>query len=191
MENNYVRIAGQIGAKFIYSHRLFGEEYYMATVDIQRDSGVVDIIPVMLSGKQVSLIKKRQAKWVRVTGCFRSRNVNSHLKLYVFVKSVEFVVEGVYDNFISLDCHVCKAPNFRITPLKKKITDLLVAVNRSFGKTDYIPCIVWWENAVFASKLRIGAHIKITGRIQSREYLKNGETKTAYEMTAYYLERSE
>lgn len=200
IENNQVSIVGTIEGIFVYSHEIFGEGFYMTTVRAQRLSESSDCIPLMVSDRLVDVSEDYTGQLIRVTGQFRSYNrheeKHNRLVLSVFAREVEFLEEGedpVKTNQIFLDGYVCKQPVYRKTPLGREIADLLVAVNRPYGKSDYIPCICWGRNARFASGFQVGGHTQIWGRIQSREYVKKlsdeeTEKRVAYEISVSKLE---
>ncbi len=198
IKNNQVMITGEVMSDFRYSHRVYGEGFYMTEIAIKRLSDNFDIIPVMISERLIDTKKsyRGQGMGIRVNGQFRSYNrqeeKGNRLVLSVFARELEILDEipeekGI--NKIYLDGYVCKQPIYRKTPLGREIADLLIAVNRSYGKSDYIPCICWGRNARFASDLEIGSHVQIHGRIQSREYVKRlsegeAERRIAYEVSA-------
>lgn len=198
IKNNRVIISGEIVSDFAFSHEVFGEKFYTAYLSTDRTSGAADIILFMVSDRLVDVSANWVGQSVRICGQFRSYNKHegekSRLLLSVFAREFEVREDNgevrLYDeNFISLDGYVCKAPNYRQTPLGREIADLLLAVNRPYGKSDYIPCICWGRNARFAGQLEVGTRIAIEGRIQSREYEKRisdmeVETRTAYEVSA-------
>ena len=168
IENNQVTIMGEIASDFTFSHEVFGEGFYMVEV--------------------------------KVKGQFRSYNRHEEQKnrlvLSVFVRELEFIdeeLDGAKTNSIFLDGYICKLPVYRKTPLGREIADLLLAVNRPYGKSDYIPCICWGRNARYASAFEVGEHVQIIGRIQSRTYIKKlsdtlTEERTAYEVSVSKLE---
>lgn len=200
LENNQVAISGEIASDFSYSHELYGEKFYMVDVKVKRLSDNYDTIPLMVSDRLVDTSNTCVGLKVKVTGQFRSYNKHEERKnrlvLSVFVTDVEFLNEldeSDHENQIYLDGYICKEPIYRKTPLGREIADLLVAVNRPYGKSDYIPCICWGRNARYAGNFNTGDHIAINGRIQSREYVKsiNGDesvTKVAYEVSVSKLE---
>lgn len=200
MDNNQVTIAGQIISGFTFNHEVFGENFYLVDITVQRLSSSSDIIPIMISDRLIDIHKDYIDKYVIVTGQFRSYNLKeedrSHLMLSVFVKTIEIIEVPDEETFpslqncICLDGHVCKQPIYRKTPLGREICDVLLAVNRPYGKSDYIPCICWGRNARYAGNFNIGEHIRIHGRIQSREYVKPGETEVriAYEVSVAKIE---
>lgn len=203
VKNNQVFIIGEIVSGFTFSHSVFGEDFYMMDVMVKRLSDSVDIIPIMISERLVNIREDHIGKHVQIAGQFRSYNYHEEtkhkLKLSVFVREIHFSedgMEGLKNNHIYLDGYVCKLPVYRKTPLGRELADLLIAVNRPYGKSDYIPCICWGRNARFASGFEVGNHIQIWGRIQSREYLKRiGEKeiikKMVYEVSARNLDYKE
>ena len=199
INNNQVEVAGEIISTFEYSHEIFGEGFYMVKLLVNRLSEATDEIPLMISERLVDVTKDCRGKYLRAFGQFRSYNKHeenhNHLILSVFVRDLEFLdsMEDVKPNQIQLDGFICKQPVYRMTPLGREICDILLAVNRSYGKSDYIPCICWGRNARFAGSLEIGARIDLVGRIQSREYQKRISEfevvkRTAYEVSVNKLE---
>ena len=199
-ENNQVTVTGEIVSDFRYSHEVFGEGFYMVDVAVNRLSSFADFIPLMVSERLINTEQSYIGQIIRVSGQFRSYNRHEEKKnrlvLSVFVRELEFVdemPEGDKSNQIFLDGYICKDPIYRKTPLGREIADLLIAVNRSYGKSDYIPCICWGRNARYASGFEVGGHVQVLGRIQSREYLKKvGENEThnrvAYEISVSKIE---
>ncbi|MDD3746994.1 MAG: single-stranded DNA-binding protein [Anaerostipes sp.] len=198
-DNNQVEVVGTVISGFEFSHEIFGESFYMVKLLVNRLSEVTDEIPLMVSERLVDVTEDYQGKYVRAAGQFRSYNKHeenqNHLVLSVFVKDIEIVenLENRKLNQIMLDGYICKRPIYRMKPLGREICDLLIAVNQSYGKSDYIPCICWGRNARFAGSLEVGERIQILGRIQSREYQKrtsegNVLHKTAYEVSVNKLE---
>ena len=200
IENNQVEIMGKIASQFTFSHQVFGEGFYMVDVLVKRLSDSEDRIPVMISERLLDVTQDCEGEYIHVTGQFRSYNRHEEKKnrlvLSVFAREVEFVEdddESMKTNSIFLDGYICKPPVYRKTPLGREIADLLVAVNRPYGKSDYIPCICWGRNARYASAFQVGGHVLIWGRIQSREYVKRiseeeTDKRTAYEISVSKLE---
>lgn len=194
--NNKVTLSGCIASGFTFSHEVLGEKFYTAFIAVARDSGTVDILPALFSERIIDTTGSYIKEPITITGSFRSYNQQNenktHLLLYVFVTDYEWSGGTEKNNTAVLEGFLCKKPVYRKTPLGREIADILLAVNRPYGKSDYIPCICWGRNARYADTLEIGAHIKASGRIQSREYLKKiGETevkKTAYELSVSTLE---
>lgn len=190
MQNNVVELIGVVADEFEYSHDMVGKRFYHSTLEVKRSSGTVDYIPILA---EQSLIEDDHyaSKRVQIVGEYRSFNDCRHLKLNVYVRQI-FVIEddiGVTNrNLIFISGYICKKPILRITPFGKSISDVLLAVNRQYGKTDYIPCVFWGKCARDINNLEIGAHVEVTGRIQSRTYIKDGELNTAYELSASTLE---
>ena len=178
IENNQVQIMGEIVSQFTFSHQVFGEGFYLVDVCVKRLSESEDIIPVMISERLVDVTQDYEGEYILVTGQFRSYNRHEEKKnrlvLSVFAREITFVEEeddSVKSNQIYLDGYICKPPVYRKTPLGREIADLLIAVNRPYGKSDYIPCICWGRNARYASAFAVGGHVLVWGRIQSREYM--------------------
>ena len=200
IENNQVVIMGEIVSDFVFSHEIFGEGFYMVDVNVPRLSESSDIIPLMVSERLLDVQEDYKGLNVMVQGQFRSYNRHEERKnrlvLSVFAREIEFVdetPESSKTNQIYLDGYICKEPIYRKTPLGREIADLLLAVNRPYGKSDYIPCICWGRNARFASNFSVGTRCEIWGRIQSREYMKrisddDAEKRVAYEVSVSKLE---
>ena len=200
IENNQVTIMGEVASAFTFSHEVFGEGFYMVEVLVKRLSNSEDRIPLMISERLMDVTQDYTGEFIMASGQFRSYNRHDEQKnrliLSVFVREVAFIDEepdGAKTNSILLDGYICKLPVYRKTPLGREIADLLLAVNRPYGKSDYIPCICWGRNARFASSFEVGEHVQVLGRIQSREYVKKlSETETqkrvAYEVSVSKLE---
>ena len=199
-DNNQVTIAGEIMGGFTFSHDVFGEGFYVMDISVGRLSESNDIIPIMVSERLVDVKKDYTGMYAVINGQFRSYNRHeesrNRLVLSVFAREIEILEESTDEarpNYIFLDGFVCKPPIYRKTPLGREIADVLLAVNRPYGKSDYIPCICWGRNARFADGFRVGEHIQIWGRIQSREYQKKiseteFEKRVAYEVSVSKLE---
>ena len=190
INHNQVEVCGRINSAFEYSHEIFGEGFYTVKLLVNRLS---------VSDRLIDVSKDYTGMLVRACGQFRSFNKHeenrNHLILSVFVRDLEFIdnMEGYRPNQIILDGFICKQPVYRMTPLGREICDILLAVNRSYGKSDYIPCICWGRNARFAGNLEIGSRIQLIGRIQSREYQKRISEnqlikRVAYEVSVNKLE---
>lgn len=188
--NNKVKLTGTVVSEPEFIYEVYGEQFFNLFLEVKRINGVADIVPLTISERLFNLEDKFTGTVVRVSGQFRSFNKHeenkNRLVLSVFVREIERVVND-YDeeNEIEIDGFVCKDPVYRKTPLGREIADILFAVNRSYGKSDYIPCIVWGRNAVYTSGLPVGTHLKLTGRIQSRGYVKMYEDGTEEQRTAY------
>ena len=194
MDNNQVTIVGTVDSEFTYSHEVFGEGFYMLEVVVSRLSHMEDRIPLIVSERLVDVKESCMGKIVEVHGQFRSYNKHeegrNRLILSVFVREFSFVGEEgtlTRPNSIYLDGYICKPPVYRMTPLGREIADLLMAVNRPYGKSDYLPCICWGRNARFAGKFEVGTHIHLWGRIQSRTYQKRLEDDVVEKRTAYEI----
>ena len=199
-ENNQAIIRGEIASRFVFSHEFYGIRFYEVFVKVRRRSDAVDLLPVLVSDEQVDVTADHIGDFITVNGQYRSRNRHDGQKrrliLYVYAKKVGFTgaeLDADKMNHVMLDGFIVQVPVFRRTLLGKEITDIILAVNRSYGHTDYIPCICWGRNARFASGFEVGEHVQIIGRIQSREYIKKlSETETekrvAYEVSVSKLE---
>lgn len=203
LENNKVTVIGQVISPFTYSHEVFGEGFYMVDLAVNRLSDQEDIIPLMVSERLIDVNQDYRGRTMEATGQFRSYNRHegskNRLVLSVFVRELCFLEEFTdytKTNQIFLDGYICKEPIYRKTPLGREIADLLIAVNRPYGKSDYIPCIAWGRNARYASAFQVGSRIRIWGRVQSREYTKKlseleSEKRIAYEVSVSKLECGE
>ncbi|MCX8128997.1 MAG: single-stranded DNA-binding protein [Clostridia bacterium] len=200
IENNMVTISGKIISDVEFSHEVYGEGFFYFLLDVPRLSDSCDKIPVTVSERLISKQKLEIGKIIEVEGQFRSynsfNNEGNRLLLTVFAREITFLEDEKKiknPNQIFLNGYICKKPIFRTTPFGREITDILLAVNRPYNKSDYIPCIAWGRNARYSENLEIGDNIKVWGRIQSREYqkrLESGEvmTKTAYEISVSKME---
>ncbi|MBQ7972632.1 MAG: single-stranded DNA-binding protein [Lachnospiraceae bacterium] len=203
IENNQVAIMGEIISDFSFSHEIYGEGFYMVDVLVPRLSDASDVIPLMISERLLDVTKDYKGQKISVIGQFRSYNRHEELRnklvLSVFVREIEFVEEigeSSKTNQIFLDGYICKAPIYRKTPLGREIADVLLAVNRPYGKSDYIPCICWGRNAHYTADFEVGTRCLIWGRIQSREYMKKiseteAEKRVAFEVSVSKLEKIE
>ncbi|MFQ9153614.1 MAG: single-stranded DNA-binding protein [Blautia sp.] len=200
IENNQVTVIGEIASEFEFSHEVFGEGFYMLELLVKRLSDSFDRIPVMISERLIDVTKDYRGEFIQISGQFRSYNRHEEKKnrlvLSVFAREAVFAEatdDKIKSNQIFLDGFICKPPVYRKTPLGREIADMLVAVNRPYGKSDYIPCISWGRNARFAANFEVGSRVQIWGRIQSREYVKRleddrTEKRTAYEVSVSKLE---
>ena len=188
MANNKVTMIGTI-TEYEYSHEVCGEKFYSAFIKTERRSGTADIIPMIISEHFLSKINV--GEMYKVKGEIRSRNYDGKCLIFLFANDIDVPNEtdNQTTNIVELDGFICKSPIYRETPLGREIADCILAVNRKFsGKSDYIPCIAWGRNAKAVDWLEVGTHVKVTGRIQSREYTKKiaedeYETRTAYELS--------
>ena len=192
MENNKVFLKGEVNSSPIFSHESFGEGFYELTLKVDRLSNNYDNIPVIVSEKLLVGDNFKLGNIVAIQGQFRSYNKlvdgKSKLILNVFVRSIIEIDDSMNPNVVELSGFICKEPIFRMTPFGREICDMLIAVNRAYNKSDYLPCIVWGRNARFARSARVGQKVEIVGRIQSREYQKRISdeetlTKVAYEIS--------
>lgn len=207
INNNNITLAGVVERESEYSHEVLGEGFYVFMLKCSRTSGNKDTLPVMISDRLVDIREIKVGQVVTVSGQIRSFNrhiddVKSKLILSVFARELELAQDATELSFeedintVILDGFVCKPPVYRCTPKGREIADILVAVNRPYGKSDYIPCIAWGRNARFAGELEVGEHIQIQGRFQSREYTKKIsdneiETRVAYEVSVSRIDYAE
>lgn len=196
--NNQTEIMGVIKDEFVLNHEIYAEKFYTFTLEVPRLSGTYDDIRVMISERLIMDGEYCVGDSVVVSGQFRSYNNTEEgankLILTVFAKDIMHCEEEIKNpNRLYLNGYICKAPIYRTTPFGREITDLLLAVNRSYNKSDYIPVIAWGRNARYAKNLAVGENVRIWGRIQSRNYQKRISddeviTKTAYEVSINRLE---
>ena len=209
LENNYLTLVGKVTGEKKFSHEIYGESFYVFSLEILRLSGNSDIIPITVSERLIKEETLAEGKKLLVKGQFRSynsyENEKNRLILTVFAKDIveleeneeeeenEIVKKDTITNEVVLVGFICKKPIYRQTPFGREISDLLLAVNRAYNKSDYIPCIAWGRNARFCQNLEVGAQVKIVGRVQSRTYEKKHEdgtveTRVAYEVSVGSLE---
>ncbi len=192
MNNNRVMLTGKVTEEAKFSHEVFGEGFYEIKLEVPRLSAQTDVLPVTVSERLLSCHDASVGATLSVIGQFRSYNKleqeRSRLMLTVFARDISEADDEPNPNVIELEGYICKPPLYRTTPFKREICDILLAVNRAYNKSDYIPCIAWGRNARYVNGLSVGDRIAVQGRIQSREYQKikeDGEqiTKTAYEVS--------
>ena len=211
LENNYLTLVGKVTGEKKFSHEIYGERFYVFNLNIPRLSGVADIIPITISERLINDETLKEGQKLLVKGQFRSynsyENEKNRLILTVFAKDVKIITEeeqqdeeenemtkkDVITNEVVLIGYICKKPIYRQTPFGREIADILLAVNRAYNKSDYIPCIAWGRNARFCQNLEVGTQIKLVGRVQSRTYEKKHddgsvETRVAYEVSVGSLE---
>lgn len=196
--NNKAEIIGEVASEPEFSHEIYGEKFYLFIMDIPRLSGISDRIKVLVSKRLLTDDAVIVGKRIKVSGQFRSYNSCENGVTRLVLTLFAHEICDAYDfeenpNTIYLNGYICKEPIYRTTPFGREITDILLAVNRTYNKSDYIPVIAWGRNARFCRKLAVGDNIKIWGRIQSREYRKKLSeeefiTKTAYEISVSRLE---
>ena len=188
-KNNKVYIMGEIVSDAVFSHEVYGEGFYEFFVKVMRLSGQEDILPVTVSERLIASGSLKQGATICALGQFRSynklENGKSRLMLTVFVRELLEEIPSRNPNSIVLSGYICKPPVYRTTPFNREIADLLIAVNRAYNKSDYIPCIAWGRNARFVRGLNVGDKIALSGRIQSREYQKRMGEEDVKTMTAY------
>ena len=188
-KNNKVYLMGEIVSEAVFSHEVYGEGFYELFVKVMRLSGQADIIPVTISERLVQGNDLKVGSEICALGQFRSynklENGKSRLMLTVFVREIVAEPPTKNPNSIVLSGYICKPPVYRTTPFNREIADLLIAVNRAYNKSDYIPCIAWGRNARFVQNLKVGDRVALSGRIQSREYQKKLNETESVSMTAY------
>ena len=206
LENNHLILVGKVTSEKRFSHEIYGEKFYIFDLAVPRLSGNADIIPITVSERLLTVNDLQIDSKITVEGQFRSynsyENERNKLVLTVFAKDIKFmedqeaeieVSKDVVSNEVVLNGYICKKPIYRQTPFGREISDLLLAVNRAYNKSDYIPCIAWGRNARFCENIPVGTEVKIVGRVQSRTYEKKYEdgrveTKVAYEVSVSSLE---
>ena len=208
LENNYLTLVGKVTGEKKFSHEIYGERFYIFNLSIPRLSGNADIIPITTSERLLKEDTLTEGKKLLIKGQFRSynsyENEKNRLILTVFAKDLqeieeepeeenEMVRKDIITNEVVLIGYICKKPIYRQTPFGREIADILLAVNRAYNKSDYIPCIAWGRNARFCQNLEVGAQVKLVGRVQSRTYEKKhedgtSETRVAYEVSVGSLE---
>lgn len=209
LENNYLTLVGKVTGEKEFSHEIYGERFYVFKLGIPRLSGNQDLVPITISERLIGEETLQEGKKLLVKGQFRSynsyENEKNRLILTVFAKDVmeveekeeveenEIVRKDTITNEVVLIGYLCKKPIYRQTPFGREISDILLAVNRAYNKSDYIPCIAWGRNARFCQNLEVGSQVKVVGRVQSRTYEKKYEdgtvqTRVAYEVSVGSLE---
>lgn len=203
LENNYLTLVGKVTGEKEFSHEIYGERFYTFKLGIPRLSGNQDVIPITISERLVGEETLQEGKKLLVKGQFRSynsyENERNRLILTVFAKDVmeveedekeeeeenEIVRKDIITNEVVLIGYLCKKPIYRQTPFGREISDILLAVNRAYNKSDYIPCISWGRTARFCQNLEVGSQVKVVGRVQSRMYEKKYEDGTVQNRVAY------
>jgi hypothetical protein len=203
MQSNYIRVVGSVNSELEFSHEVFGEKFYEFYLEVPRLSDTKDLLPVIISERIINDINMDIGNYVVIDGQFRSYNryedLSNKLLLRIFVRDIKVPNEEELEeikkhpNEVFFNGFLCKDTKYRTTPFGREITDMLIAVNRSYNKSDYIPCIAWGRNARYCENLEVGDHVKVWGRIQSRRYQKKHDedeyqTKTAYEVSITKLE---
>ncbi|MDU7904230.1 MAG: single-stranded DNA-binding protein [Peptostreptococcaceae bacterium] len=189
-DTNIVNLRGELEEELTFSHEIFGEKFYSARIKIHRLSDTYDVLPITISERLLEEVNLNENNLVDLAGQLRSYNKNidnkNKLVLTVFAREIKVVDGEAKDpNNIFLDGYICKDPIYRKTPLGREIADLLVAINRPYNKSDYIPSIVWGRNAKFAKNLEVGDRVQMWGRVQSRDYEKKLEDGTIEKRVAY------
>ena len=203
LENNHLVLVGKVTSEKKFSHEIYGESFYIFDLEVARLSGNADIIPITISERLILEKELEIGDRVEIEGQFRSynsyENEKNRLILTVFAKDIKYLTEEEENlaekvsNEVTLVGYICKKPIYRQTPFGREISDILLAVNRAYNKSDYIPAIAWGRNARFCQNIEVGTKVKIEGRVQSRNYEKKFEdgttrTRTAYEVSISSLE---
>ncbi len=207
LENNHLVLVGNVSKEKTFSHEIYGEKFYIFDLEVPRLSKAIDVIPITVSERLLTNIDLSLGKKLAVEGQFRSynsyENEKNRLILTVFAKDITEIVEDetesseeekqIVSNEVTLVGYVCKKPIYRQTPFDREIADVLLAVNRAYNKSDYIPCIAWGRNARFCQNIEVGTEVKILGRVQSRKYEKKHEdgsveNRVAYEVSVSSME---
>ncbi len=201
LENNHLVLVGKVTSEKVFSHEIYGESFYVFNLEVPRLSGNADIIPITISERLILEKELEIGDKVAIEGQFRSynsyENEKNRLILTVFAKDIRYISEEEssekVSNEVTLIGFICKKPIYRQTPFGREISDILLAVNRAYNKSDYIPAIAWGRNARFCQNIEVGTKVKITGRVQSRNYEKKladgtTQTRTAYEVSISSLE---
>ena len=198
--NNRIVAVGRLEGDLELSHEVMNEPFYTGPLLVKRLSGAVDRLPVTIPGKLMALLPEDRSQLMLVSGQVRSYNKvvegAGRLMVTLFTQSIAPSPDNDTLNKVSLTGALCKPPIYRSTPFGREICDMMLAVNRAFGKSDYIPCIAWGRNAQYASRFAVGDRVRLTGRLQSREYqklLENGEylSRNAYEVSCFTLEAAD
>jgi len=196
-DHNFATVSGSLVQELVYSHSIYGESFYDGFLSVPRLSGTEDILPFTVSDRLLKNIEICPGHFYSISGQMRSYNkhdsASNRLVLTVFARSFAELDAEDCQNEIALTGYLCKPPVYRKTPFSREIADILLAVNRSYSKSDYLPCIAWGRNARFVSELPVGQHLRVEGRVQSRTYQKqlpDGtlQPRTAYEVSINTLE---
>ncbi|MDE6189554.1 MAG: single-stranded DNA-binding protein [Clostridia bacterium] len=192
MNNNKLQLIGTVVQEPVYTHEVFGEGFYETVISVPRLSEQKDLIPITISDRLLARYEVKVGDKINVVGQFRSYNKlegeRSKLLLTAFVRDILPEDAGLSPNVIEITGFICKPPIYRTTPFKREICDVLIAVNRAYNKSDYIPCIMWGRNARYVQNMKVGEKLSVVGRIQSRTYVKNlgddkCEERVAYEVS--------
>lgn len=200
MENNIITLTGTVQSQAEYSHNVLGENFYSFMIRVPRLSENEDLLPVTVSERQLDNVLIQEGNKIKIKGQLRSYNkytqAKTRLILTVFAKGIAPALpdDSENPNEIFINGYICKEPIYRRTPFGREITDLIVAVNRAFNRSDYIPAIAWGKNALYSENLEVGSNVMLWGRLQSRNYNKRiseeeVEVRTAYELSITKIEK--
>lgn len=191
VQNNKAALTGTIVSDFEYSHEMYGEKFYTVFVESERTSGNKDVLKVMVSDRLMNVKESHVGQRVLIHGEFRSNRNDKGLLIFLFTQDIQILDEmqsGLDDNSIEIRGIIVKKPFHRVTPKGRDICDTVIAVHRGYNRSDYLPCIIWGRNSRFATTLEVGTEVIVSGRMQSREYVKHisdieTETRVAYEVS--------
>ena len=191
-ETNYVELVGDMATDFTYNHEMYGEKFFKTTISVKRQSDTIDDIPVIVSERLIEKDTNYKDSRVKIIGQLRSFNDKTKneekpkLVIFIFAKDF-FICNENYKNDVTLTSYLCKVPFYRKSPSGREISDLIIAVNRSYNKSDYIPCVLWGRNARYSKTFSVSDELKLNGRLQSRVYTKlidgDAESRVAYELS--------
>lgn len=199
VQNNKAALTGTIVSDFEYSHEMYGEKFYTVFIESQRLSGNKDVLKAMVSDRLMNVKENHVNQRIIINGEFRSHKDEKKLSLFLFAQEIQLLDEmqsGLDENSIEIRGFIVKKPFHRVTPLGRDIGDTAIAVHRAYGRSDYIPCIIWGRNSRFATTLEVGTEVIVSGRMQSREYVKHisdteTETRVAYEVSIEKIDVAE
>lgn len=191
VQNNKAALTGTIVSDFEYSHEMYGEKFYTVFVESERTSGNKDVLKVMVSDRLMNVKESHVGQRVLIHGEFRSNRNDKGLLIFLFTQDIQIIDEmqsGLDDNSIQIRGFIVQNPFHRVTPKGRDICDTVIAVHRGYNRSDYLPCIIWGRNSRFATTLEVGTEVIVSGRMQSREYVKHisdieTETRVAYEVS--------
>lgn len=190
LSQNQITLCGTLESAPCFSHENHGRKFYRFFIAVQRLSGTTDILPVLAGEDVLRACELCDAERIVIRGQIRSFNnkapTGRRLIVCVYAQSILLTDDG-FENEVFLTGTVCRAPVFRRTPLGREICDVMLAVNRPYHRADYIPCILWGRLAEQAAEYPVGTRLSLTGRMQSRTYVKildsGSEQRETYEVS--------
>lgn len=197
-DRNEARLRGWAAGEAELSHRSHGEVFYRFPLSVPRLSGINDVVTVTAPGRLLELCPVERGDELEVTGAVRTYNnrtgVGNRLIITVYAHALSHSLADP-ENQLKLRGTICRPPTHRFTPLGREICDMILAVNRSYGRSDYLPCIAWGSLAGRCARLEVGRRLELTGRLQSRIYHKEtdqgSQERTAYEVSVMELEEAQ